>query len=165
LNFLSFRSDRWDYYKIYILSVFELIKLNDETEGVDNSIEMCHEFLAQVVDNVLGYFKIKPTNFNHLQIIENDDSKKARGPYLARLELHRLMRENEIHGVNDLLGDYLELLVEYFRLFGSKSCCTNDLKMFLEFLEPSRRSGLASRLIQDCGISSTALPKSVSYLF
>jgi N-terminal acetyltransferase B complex non-catalytic subunit len=100
--------------------------------------------------------------FVNFQIIENDESKKARGPYLARLELHRLMRENAFHGANDLLGDFLELLVEYFRLFGGKSCCANDLKMFLEFLEPERRTGLATRLLQDCGISATALPKSVS---
>jgi N-acetyltransferase B complex (NatB) non catalytic subunit len=72
------------------------------------------------------------------------------------------MRENAFHGANDLLGDFLELLVEYFRLFGGKSCCTNDLKMFLAFLEPERRTGLATRLLQDCGISATALPKSVS---
>lgn len=37
-----------------------------------------------------------------------------RGPYLGRLELHHTMTElNE--NANELLGDFLELLVEYFR--------------------------------------------------
>lgn len=63
---------------------------------------------------------------------------------------------------SDLLGDYQELLVNYFRMFGNKKCCANDLKMFLEYLEPSRRSELASKLIQDTGISSTTLPQDVS---
>lgn len=66
---------------------------------------------------------------------------------------------------SDLLGDYQELLVNYFRMFGNKKCCANDLKMFLEYLEPSRRSELASKLIQDTGISSTTLPQDVSQLY
>lgn len=87
---------------------------------------------------------------------------KVRGPFLAGLEMHKRMREVKLNA-HDLLGDYQELLLNFFRLFGDKKCCANDLKMFLEYLEPSRRPELASRLIQDTGISSTTLPQDVSH--
>lgn len=84
-----------------------------------------------------------------------------RGPYLARLELHKRMRDNSMNAT-ELLGDYFDLLIEYFHIFGDKKCCANDLKLFIEFLEPYRRPGLASQLIKNSGISSTTLPQNVS---
>lgn len=71
-----------------------------------------------------------------------------------------------MHNFNasELLGDFLELLIEYFRLFGNKPCCANDIILFLDCLEPQRRVGLAAKLIQVCEISSTTLPRSVSEL-
>lgn len=75
--------------------------------------------------------------------------------------MHKMMREMKLNA-DDLLGDYQELLVNYFRIFGNKKCCANDLKLFLDYLEPSRRPELASKLIQDTGISSTTLPQDVS---
>lgn len=86
---------------------------------------------------------------------------KVRGPYLARLETHKRMRDLNLNADN-LLGDYQELLLNYFRLFGNKKCCANDLKKFLDYLEAGRRPELASKLIQDTGISSTTLPQDVS---
>lgn len=46
------------------------------------------------------------------QLIES--CNKERGPYLARLELHKRMREKS-KNADHLLGDFLELMVEYFR--------------------------------------------------
>lgn len=86
---------------------------------------------------------------------------KVRGPYLARLETHKRMRDLNLNADN-LLGDYQELLLNYFRLFGNKKCCANDLKKFLDYLVAGRRPELASKLIQDTGISSTTLPQDVS---
>jgi N-terminal acetyltransferase B complex non-catalytic subunit len=72
------------------------------------------------------------------------------------------MRERNLNA-EGLLGDYMNLLLEYFHIFGDKKCCANDLKLFLEFLEPLRRPGFASQLIRDSGISSTTLPQSVGF--
>lgn len=83
-----------------------------------------------------------------------------RGSYLARIEMHRRMSANNLDP-NALFGDYQELLVEYFGIFGHKKCCVNDLRMFLEHLDTDRRSELASKLLQDTGISSTVLPQNV----
>lgn len=75
--------------------------------------------------------------------------------------MHKLMREQKLNA-DDLFGDYQELLVNYFRMFGNKKCCANDLKMFIDYLEAARRPELSSKLIQDTGISSTTLPQDVS---
>lgn len=85
-----------------------------------------------------------------------------RGPYLARLEMHKRMRGMNLDA-DARLGDYQELLIEYFRIFGNKKCCTNDLKMFLEHLDVKRRSDFAAKLLQDTGITSTSLPQNVRF--
>lgn len=102
--------------------------------------ETCHDFLCELIENY---------------------DKRVRGPFLGRLELHRTMTANKFNA-DELLGDFLELLVEYFRFFGSKPCCANDIILFLDNLEPDRRAILASRLLQVCEISATTLPRSVS---
>lgn len=71
------------------------------------------------------------------------------------------MRELQLDA-EALLGDYQELLIEYFRIFGNKKCCTNDLKMFLEYLDVGRRTDFAMKLLQDTGITSTTLPQNVN---
>lgn len=71
-----------------------------------------------------------------------------------------MMSENKLNA-NELLGDFFELLVDYFRTFGDKPSCAKDIILFLDHLEPRRRAGFASKLIQVCEISSTTLPQSV----
>lgn len=80
---------------------------------------------------------------------------------MGRLQLHVVMTENKLNA-NELLGDYFELLIDYFRTFGDKPCAAKDIIVFLEHLEPNRRAGFATQLIQVCEISSTTLPQSVS---
>ena len=75
--------------------------------------------------------------------------------------MHKRMQNNNLDP-EKLFGDYQDLLIEYFSIFGNKKCCVNDLKMFLEHLPVERRSELASKLLQDTGISSTTLPQNVS---
>ncbi|CAD7093319.1 unnamed protein product [Hermetia illucens] len=129
--------DRWDYYKDYLTSCFELAKLNDTTEENENNIlDNCHEFLCQLIEG----------------------GKRVRGPYLARLELHKRMRENNMNA-KELLGDFADLIIEYFRFFGDKQCCTNDIALFLESISRDERITVASKLVRDSGISSTTLPQ------
>lgn len=77
--------------------------------------------------------------------------------------MHRRIRGMKLDA-DVLLGDYQDLLIEYFRIFGNKKCCTNDLKMFLEYLDVQRRSDFAAKLLQDTGITSTTLPQNVSFI-
>lgn len=76
--------------------------------------------------------------------------------------MHRRMRGMQLDA-DVMLGDYQDLLIEYFRIFGNKKCCTNDLKMFLVHLDVERRSDFAEKLLQDTGITSTTLPQNVNF--
>lgn len=133
--------DRWDYYKEYLQSCFELLK-HDIKEDDKPSVYLtaCHDFLKQIIES---------------------SERKTRGPYLARLELHKRMRAIQLPA-QELIGDFDELIIEYFRLFGDKSCCTHDIALFLPSISMEQRQSLAGKLILESNISSTSLPKSVS---
>lgn len=59
----------------------------------------------------------------------------------------------------ELLGETIELFIEYFRKFGHKSCCVSDLRIYLNLLDADKKSDLSTRLIKDVGISSTSVPQ------
>uniref|UniRef100_A0A182YG95 Phagocyte signaling-impaired protein n=1 Tax=Anopheles stephensi TaxID=30069 RepID=A0A182YG95_ANOST len=131
--------DRWDYYQDYINSTFELIKAGDKPDGADYTVEMCHEFLCDIIEA---------------------QPKKFRGPYLARLELNRRMVELQ-YAEDQLFGKMSDMLAEYFELFADKPCCALDMKLFLEFVKPaSERRALATKLMNGLGLSSATLPAS-----
>ncbi|XP_053958100.1 phagocyte signaling-impaired protein [Anastrepha ludens] len=147
-DLLKDEHDRWDYYQDYLLSCFELLKESPDdspTEKFDdgkdtntlNTLDECHDFLCQMMEAA---------------------ERKVRGPYLARLELHKRMRA---HGMDAeaLLGDFFELITEYFRLFGDKPCCTHDIALFLTSISMDTRQQLSSKLLLESGISSTKLPQ------
>jgi hypothetical protein len=86
-----------------------------------------------------------------------------RGPYLARFELcSKLVKRNV--DASDVLGETIELFIEYFRKFGHKPCCVSDLRLYLNLLDGEKKAELSSRLIKDVGISSTSVPQSVNTL-
>lgn len=87
-----------------------------------------------------------------------------RGPYLARFELCSKLIKQGIDST-DLLGETIELFIEYFRKFGHKPCCVSDLRVYLYLLDSERKSELSNRLIKDVGISSTSVPQSVRTYF
>ncbi|KAJ8921252.1 hypothetical protein NQ315_013724 [Exocentrus adspersus] len=145
--------DRWDIWKEYINSVFELIALEDKTnnhenhetvendfETVDDTPEKAHEFICRVVENGV------------------DNGYLLRGPYLARFELCSRLCKRELNST-DLLGDTTELFIEYFRKFGHKPCCVSDLRVYLNLLDSEKKTELSSRLVKDVGISSTSVPQ------
>ncbi|EAT44499.1 AAEL004142-PA, partial [Aedes aegypti] len=134
--------DRWDYYQDYILSTIEMIKCKDETPETDHTVDMCHEFIAGIIES---------------------QPRKNRGPYLARLELARLMVKHKFDKEQQF-GELTELLLDYFRMFGDKTCCANDLKLFLEYVEPAKRPGFAAQLMQECRINPVTLPSSKEHM-
>jgi N-terminal acetyltransferase B complex non-catalytic subunit len=149
--------DRWDIWKEYINSVFELmaakpcVETNNhdnhdgaadgDMETVDDTPEKCHEFICRIVENGA------------------DNGFLLRGPYLARFELcSKLVKRNV--DASDVLGETIELFIEYFRKFGHKPCCVSDLRLYLNLLDGEKKAELSSRLIKDVGISSTSVPQS-----
>ncbi|XP_055609943.1 phagocyte signaling-impaired protein, partial [Uranotaenia lowii] len=134
--------DRWDYYQEYIQSTFELIKSNDSTSDTDHTVDMCHEFICGIIET---------------------QPRKHRGPYLARLELNRLMVEHK-YDREQLFGELTDMLLDYFRTFGDKTCCANDLKLFLEYVEPAQRPKFAAKLMQESRINSATLHSSKEHM-
>ncbi|XP_049535550.1 phagocyte signaling-impaired protein [Anopheles darlingi] len=131
--------DRWDFYQEYIASTFRLIEAGEKPEGADYSVEMCHEFLCDIIEA---------------------QPKKFRGPYLARLELNRRMIEKR-YSSEQLFGKMTDMLAEYFGLFGDKPCCAHDMKLFIEYVSPvAERRALAAKLTNGLDITSTTLPGS-----
>lgn len=139
-----------------------MIKCKDETPETDHTVDMCHEFIAGVRFSVENYYILRLAKqiFQTSQIIESQP-RKNRGPYLARLELARLMVKHKFDKEQQF-GELTELLLDYFRMFGDKTCCANDLKLFLEYVEPAKRPGFAAQLMQECRINPVTLPSSVS---
>jgi N-terminal acetyltransferase B complex non-catalytic subunit len=131
-------ADRWDYWQDYLKTSFYLID--------NKECELNYETLSSFIQN-----------------LQDKSNGKLRGPYLARLMMNKMMRDRKLDP-NPLLGDYQDLLVNYFNTFGNKKCCGNDLKMFLEYLEPSKRSDLAARLVKETGIGSKSLPQDTNQL-
>uniref|UniRef100_A0A2M4AKV0 Phagocyte signaling-impaired protein n=1 Tax=Anopheles triannulatus TaxID=58253 RepID=A0A2M4AKV0_9DIPT len=131
--------DRWDFYQEYIASTFRLIEAGEKPDGADYSVEMCHEFLCDIIEA---------------------QPKKFRGPYLARLELNRRMIEKR-YSSEQLFGKMTDMLAEYFGLFGDKPCCAHDMKLFIEYVTPvAERRALAAKLTNGLDITSTTLPGS-----
>ncbi|XP_065369445.1 phagocyte signaling-impaired protein [Calliphora vicina] len=147
-DLLKDEDDRWDYYQDYLTTCFELLKLQQNEASPEKTdeekekttltaLDECHDFLCQLIESA---------------------EKKVRGPYLARLELHKRMRELDMDA-QKLLGDFGELVLEYFRLFGDKPCCTHDITLFLPSISMPARQELANKLLLESGISSTTLPQ------
>lgn len=85
----------------------------------------------------------------------------VRGPYLARLELHKRMQMKGYNAV-ELLGDFESLITEYFHLFGDKACCIQDISMYMPQIRPEQRKNLAIRLQMETRVSVNYLPETVS---
>lgn len=147
--------DKWDIWKEYINSVFELMNTSNvvnnhnneigdnDLDMVDDTPEKAHEFICRLVENGA------------------DNGYLLRGPYLARFELCSKLVQKNID-TTDLLGETTELFIEYFRKFGHKPCCVSDLRIYLNLLDGERKTELAARLMKDIGISDTSVPKTVS---
>lgn len=80
---------------------------------------------------------------------------------MARFELCVKLRERNIEP-QEMLGDTVELFTEYFRKFGHKPCCVQDLKIYLKLLSEEQIIHLASKLVKEVGIGAGSVPKTVS---
>lgn len=94
------------------------------------------------------------------QLMEMSE-RRVRGPYLARLELHKRMQVKDLNAI-ELLGDFESLIIEYFHLFGDKPCCIQDISIYLPQINTEQRKQLATKLLAETGITATELPQTVS---
>ncbi|XP_068562515.1 N-alpha-acetyltransferase 25, NatB auxiliary subunit isoform X1 [Cebidichthys violaceus] len=129
--------DDWQFYPSYFDSLFHLIdqSWSPPEEGEHCSEGSVHHTVAEVV------------RFVEERISGEDgrDSRSLRGPYLARLELMHRLRERGCPE-EKLLGEPLELMVQFFGKFGDKPCCITDLKIYLHLLAPEQHVQFINRV-------------------
>ncbi|XP_060916961.1 N-alpha-acetyltransferase 25, NatB auxiliary subunit [Labrus mixtus] len=129
--------DDWQFYPSYFDSLFHLIdqSWSPPEDGEHCSEGSVHHTVAEVVRFVEDRIKGE----------DGKDSRSLRGPYLARLELMHRLRERGCPE-ESLLGDPLELMVQFFGKFGDKPCCITDLKIYLHLLPPDQHVQFINRL-------------------
>uniref|UniRef100_A0A3Q0SVE0 N-alpha-acetyltransferase 25, NatB auxiliary subunit n=1 Tax=Amphilophus citrinellus TaxID=61819 RepID=A0A3Q0SVE0_AMPCI len=129
--------DDWQFYPAYFDSLFHLMdqSWSPPEEGEHCSEGSVHHTVAEVVRFVEERIKGE----------DSKESRSLRGPYLARLELMHRLRERGCPE-ESLLGEPLELMVQFFNKFGDKPCCITDLKIYLHLLSPEQHVQFINRL-------------------
>nr|XP_040053276.1 N-alpha-acetyltransferase 25, NatB auxiliary subunit [Gasterosteus aculeatus aculeatus] len=129
--------DDWQFYPSYFDSLFHLM---DQSWSPPEDGEHCPEgSVHHTVAEVMRFVEERITGE------DGKDSRSLRGPYLARLELMHRLRERG-RPEERLLGDPLELMVQFFGKFGDKPCCITDLKIYLHLLCPDQHVQFINRL-------------------
>lgn len=120
--------DHWQYWKDYISSCIKIAKSNWQPQDdgnnceTDYTIDMASLFMDQTISVCSG-------------------DRLLRGPYLAQLELIKALREAGDLSVKNL-GSPLTLLQDYFKLFGDKNCCYEDMKLFTNLISKPQQKDL-----------------------
>uniref|UniRef100_A0A8C2FRJ2 N-alpha-acetyltransferase 25, NatB auxiliary subunit n=1 Tax=Cyprinus carpio TaxID=7962 RepID=A0A8C2FRJ2_CYPCA len=125
--------DDWQFYILYFDSLFHLIDQSwaPPQEGLESQGHCA----------AISFMK------DRIATEEAKESKHLRGPYLARLELIRRLRECSCPEAQQL-GEPLELMFQFFVKFGDKPCCITDLKIFLDLLTPDQHVQFINRLME-----------------
>ncbi|KAI2660234.1 N-alpha-acetyltransferase 25, NatB auxiliary subunit [Labeo rohita] len=121
--------DDWQFYLLYFDSLFHLIDQSwtPPQEGAHSAEGEVRASVSQAISFME----------DRIATEEAKESKHLRGPYLARLELIRRLRERSCPEAQQL-GEPLELMFQFFVKFGDKPCCITDLKIFLDLLAPDQ---------------------------
>uniref|UniRef100_A0A1A8PNE6 N-alpha-acetyltransferase 25, NatB auxiliary subunit n=1 Tax=Nothobranchius rachovii TaxID=451742 RepID=A0A1A8PNE6_9TELE len=151
--------DDWQFYPYYFDSLFHLMDQSwSPPEGEPCSEGAVHHTVAEVV------------RFVEERIKEQDgkESRSLRGPYLAQLELIHRLRERGFPEEN-LPGEPLDLMVQFFVKFGDKPCCITDLKIYLHLLSPDHHVQFINRLSEAVplgqqGVEGFAFPQDTKAL-
>uniref|UniRef100_A0A673N8T2 N-alpha-acetyltransferase 25, NatB auxiliary subunit-like n=1 Tax=Sinocyclocheilus rhinocerous TaxID=307959 RepID=A0A673N8T2_9TELE len=131
--------DDWQFYILYFDSLFYLIDQSwaPPQEGAHSAEGEVHASTAQAISFME----------DRIATEEAKESKHLRGPYLARLELIRRLRERSCPEAQQL-GEPLELMFQFFVKFGDKPCCITDLEIFLDLLTPDQHVQFINRLME-----------------
>ncbi|MFH4979510.1 hypothetical protein AB6A40_006219 [Gnathostoma spinigerum] len=120
INALRNEPDDWTLWSYLFDNAFQQMKLEFCTEPDRKSL------IDRVVERVVSLVEL----CNAMQ-----DKDRPRGPYLARLTLISKLLENDLILPNQLgtlqIGEPMDHLLEYVRLFHGKPCCFVDIRPFM----------------------------------
>ncbi|XP_024155118.1 N-alpha-acetyltransferase 25, NatB auxiliary subunit [Oryzias melastigma] len=129
--------DDWQFYPAYFDSLFQLV---DQAWTPPDDGEHCPEGpVHHCVADVVRFVE------ERIRGEEGKESRSLRGPFLARLELMQRLRERGCPE-ESMLGEPLDLMVQFFQKFGDKPCCITDLKIYLHLLSPDQHVQFINRL-------------------
>lgn len=129
--------DNWSLYVDYLRTVFHLIDgENSESdfdscdgEKPDKTTADCVRFLCQLQEE------------NCHQV------HRLRGPYLAQLEFFAKLKARG-ENAEPYLGSLVEMLIMYFFEFGEKQCSLNDLRNYVDLLQPNEVSDFLNQILK-----------------
>ncbi|XP_065334806.1 N-alpha-acetyltransferase 25, NatB auxiliary subunit isoform X1 [Cloeon dipterum] len=149
--------DRWNYYQEYFKTSMKLWNKveSERTSEAEHSREQTDKLwhIPDVCPKEIAEFLQLLADINLEQ-----GSKMFRAPFLAKLELFRFMTEKELNP-EELLGDVMELINDYFVPFGSKPCCFSDLQIYLPLVPSLRASELMNKLSLSYDLTENQLPE------
>lgn len=136
--------DNWSLYLNYFKTVFHIAEIeskNEVSESVTSIIGDCVSFLTEV--------QKKNENGNH----------RLRGPNLAAMEFFVQLLD---HGMDPEMhfGYFTDLLLVYFKNFGSKTCCLNDLQPYLDRLSETQVTTFLDEIWKFIELEDGQLPTS-----
>uniref|UniRef100_A0A1B6HRG4 N-terminal acetyltransferase B complex subunit MDM20 homolog n=1 Tax=Homalodisca liturata TaxID=320908 RepID=A0A1B6HRG4_9HEMI len=117
--------DNWSLYLNYFKTVFKIVDLESSGNGViedDSSDKTINDSVKFLTD---------------IQAKNQSGSHHLRGPYLAIMEFF-IQLQDKGKDPEMYFGYFTDLLLVYFSNFGSKTCCLNDLKPYLNKLSESQ---------------------------
>ncbi|ORY96032.1 N-acetyltransferase B complex non catalytic subunit-domain-containing protein [Lobosporangium transversale] len=65
------------------------------------------------------------------ELVQKEGKNPKRGPFLAQIELEKRVQDK----IGDNKETVMRLMIEYFDRFGSKSCCFEDLSIYISSLD------------------------------
>ncbi|KAL8619116.1 hypothetical protein ACOMHN_019388 [Nucella lapillus] len=132
--------DHWQFWVNYLNTVFQLIDsgytpATDPGDGDGSSEEKVDCSLEEVME------------FINEQITRCKATMQKRGPYLAQMELVRILQERK-SPLLQLAGPPSELFEQYYNLFGGKPCCVRDLRAYSCLLTPEELKALIEKFVE-----------------
>ncbi|KAG0265354.1 N-alpha-acetyltransferase 25, NatB auxiliary subunit [Mortierella polycephala] len=76
------------------------------------------------------------------ELVKNETKNRKRGPFLAQIELEKRVQDK----IGDNKTKMLDLLVAYFDIFGSKTCCFEDLAGYISNVDKEDATEFCKRL-------------------
>ncbi|KAL3858112.1 hypothetical protein ACJMK2_012723 [Sinanodonta woodiana] len=142
-NMLKKNPDQWNYWQEYVKATVELCEKPCPEDERNEDIDCTEEKAIIFINNCVKSCK---------------DDRPLRGPYLAQLELIR-QAQNRRNEPDRRFGDPVELLKVYFDLFGDRTCCFSDVKLFLQMLTEAEQSRFIESLESSCPLFNSGEPK------
>ncbi|XP_067015410.2 N-alpha-acetyltransferase 25, NatB auxiliary subunit [Anabrus simplex] len=151
--------DRWSYITDYLTSALKLFDSGQQNNNNNNNV-VEGDALWEVVDSSPEMCR----NFLELLVHETErQSLRLRGPYLARLELYKILTERG-EEPKELYRDVVELLMAYVKNFSEKPCCVSDLRRFLPLLPSERRDEFIEKVRTLVGLKEGEFPATVKQM-